>query len=81
VKCRKSSFGKPSIQYLGFVVSFEGVIPYHIKFQSLAQWSAPHLAMKIKRYMGGIDFYQWFIANFSQLAHPLHRISNQNQFL
>jgi hypothetical protein len=45
VKCRKSSFGQPSIQYLGFVVSFEGVIPDPIKFQSIAQCPVPHLAM------------------------------------
>jgi hypothetical protein len=31
--------------------------------------------------MGGINFYRWFIAHFSQLAHPLHQLSNQNQFV
>jgi hypothetical protein len=81
VKHHKSSFGKPSIQYLGFVVSVEGVSPDPTKVQALAQWPAPHSALELKSFMGGINFYQRFIANFSQLAHPLHQLSNQNQFV
>jgi hypothetical protein len=80
VKCRKYYFGQPSIQYFGFVVYVEGVSPGPTKVQYLAQWPMPHPALELKIFMGGIIFYQWFVANFSWLACPLHHISNQNQF-
>jgi hypothetical protein len=81
VKHRKSSFGKSLVQYLGFVVSVEGVSPNPTKVQALAQWPAPHSALELKSFMVGINFYQRFIAHFSQSARPLHQLSNQNQFV
>ena len=37
--------------------------------------------MELKSFMGGINFYQRFIGNFSQLARPHHQLPNRNQFV
>jgi hypothetical protein len=31
--------------------------------------------------MGGINFYRKFVSHFSQLAHPLHQLSNHAKFI
>jgi hypothetical protein len=31
--------------------------------------------------MGGINFYHKFVYHFSQLAHPLHQLTNKEKFI
>jgi hypothetical protein len=65
VERSKSSFGQPSVQFFGFIVSVEGVSLDPTKVQALAQWLAPHSVLELKSFMGFINFYRQFIANFS----------------
>ena len=47
----------------------------------MAQWPAPSNAHDLNSFMGGINFYKKFVSHFSQLARPLHQLSNQAKFL
>jgi hypothetical protein len=76
VKEKKSYFGQTSVPYLGFVVISEGIQPDPAHIQALKQWPLPSSAKELKIFLGGINFYRKFIPSFSNLAQPLHQLSN-----
>ena len=76
VKEKKSYFSQTSIPYLIFVVSSEGIQPDPSHIQALKPWPLPSSAKELKIFLGGINFYRKFIPSFSNLARPLHHLSN-----
>jgi hypothetical protein len=42
----------------------------------LQQWPLPSSTSELKSFLGGINFYRKFIFQFSQIARPLHQMSN-----
>jgi hypothetical protein len=76
VKEKESYFGQTLVPYLGFVVSSEGIQQDPARFQALKQWPLPSSAKELKRFLGGINFYNKFIPSFSNLGQPLHQLSN-----
>jgi hypothetical protein len=78
VKEKKSYFGQSSIPYLGFVINSEGIQPDPARIKSLQQWRLPSSTSELKSFLGGINFYRKFILHFSQIARPLHQLSNSS---
>lgn len=82
VKENKSYFGQRYVPYLGFLVDTEGIRPDPARVQDLAQWSTPSSVSALESFMGGIKFYQKFVLHLSQIARPLHELSNNtNNFV
>ena len=42
----------------------------------MQQWPLPSSTSELKSFLGGINFYRKFIFHFSQIARPLHQMSN-----
>jgi hypothetical protein len=80
VKEKKSYFGQTSVQYLGFILDTAWVRPDQSRVQISTQWPTPSNAHDLKSFMGDINFYMKFVSHFSQLAHPLHQLSNHAKF-
>ena len=76
VKEKKSDFTQSSVPYLGFVVNSEGIQPDPNRIKELKQWPLPCSVSELKKFIGGINFYHKFILHFSQIARPLHQLSN-----
>jgi hypothetical protein len=79
VKENKSYFGQRSVPYLGFLVDPEGIRPDLTWVQALAQWPTPSSTSELKIFLGGINFYRKFVLHFSQIALPLHQLSNNTK--
>jgi hypothetical protein len=76
VKEKKSYFGQTSVPFLIFVVISEGIQPDPAHIQALKQWPLPSSAKELKIFLGDINLYHNFIPSFSNLARPLHQLSN-----
>lgn len=79
VKENKSYFGQRYVPYLGFLVDTEGICPDPARVQ---EGICPSSVSALERFMGGIKFYQKFVLHLSQIARPLHELSNNtNNFV
>jgi hypothetical protein len=70
-KFSKCDFYKDKIQYLGNIVSKEGIVVDPEKIKSIMDWPIPKDVSDIRSFMGITSYYQNFIEGFSKIAHPI----------
>ena len=72
VKC---NFLKKHIQYLGHIISGEGITPVPEKLESIQKMLPPTNPKEVKQFLGLIGYYRKFIPRFSDLARPLNALT------
>lgn len=70
-KGEKCEFFKDSIEFLGYVISNNGVHMDQKKVQSILDWAAPKKIKELQRFLGFANFYRRFISNYAKLTKPL----------
>ena len=75
VKC---NFLKKHIQYLGHIVSGEGIAPMPEKLECIQKMPPPKTPKEVKQFLGLIGYYQKFVPRFSDLAQPLNMLTRKN---
>lgn len=74
----KCEFLNPELEYLGHVVTKEGVKPNLKKIQAVKDFKKPKTATHIKSFLGLIGYYRKFIRNFSKIAKPLADLTKKD---
>ena len=69
---------KRHIQYLGHIVSGEGITPMPEKLDSIQKMLLPTTPREIKQFLGLIGYYRKFVPRFSDLAQPLNALTRQD---
>lgn len=67
----KSSFFKTEIEYLGHIVSGDGIRVDPKKIKCINEWPRPQSIHEIRSFLGLCSYYRKFIRNFSYIALPL----------
>ena len=80
LKFSKCSFAQKQIEYLGHVVSVEGVQPLSDKVQAIQQWPQPCTARALCGFLGLAGFYRRFIRSYATLAAPLTSLLTKEEF-
>ena len=75
VKC---NFLKKCIQYLGHIVSGEGITPLPEKLDSIQNMLPPKTPKEVKQFLGLIGYYRKFVPRYSDLARPLNALTRKN---
>jgi hypothetical protein len=65
VKLSKCEFYQQRIQYLGHVISEEGIALDLYKIKSIMEWTVPKDIHDVRAFMGIIGYYRMFIEGFS----------------
>jgi hypothetical protein len=73
-KLSKCSFGKEEVEYLGHVISREGVKVDPEKIKAITEWPKPKNISKLKGFLGLTRYYQRFIKNYAHLTTPLSNL-------
>ena len=60
-KLSKCDFFKDMIQYLGHIVSKDGISVDHDKIKAITEWPIPKNVADIRSFVGITDYYQKFI--------------------
>ena len=68
-------FMKTQIQYLGHLISSEGIQPLPEKLGSIKNMPAPQSAKEVKQFLGLAGDYHKFVPRFSDLSRPLTRLT------
>jgi hypothetical protein len=70
-KFDKCDFYQKEIQYLGHVISAEGIVVDPEKTKGIMEWPVPKDVADIRSFMGIIGYYRRFIEGFSKIAYPI----------
>ena len=68
---KKCHFMSQSVQFLGHVVSGEGIKPSPAKTEIVLKWAVPKTVHDIQSFMGLMNYFRKFIQGYSVLAKPL----------
>jgi hypothetical protein len=66
----KCEFLKRELQYLGHIVTADGISPNPKKIQATVEFPTPETPKSVKSFLGLVGYYRRFIPNFSRMAKP-----------
>jgi hypothetical protein len=77
LKLPKCEWHTQRTEYLGYVVSPEGIEIDQDRVKTIQEWPEPRTVREIRVFIGFMNYYRRFIANFSQLALPLTKLTQK----
>ncbi len=77
-KIEKCKFSIITTEFLGFVISPEGLRMDKAKIQVIRDWPVPRKVKDIQSFLGFANFYCRFITKFSDISVPLTRLTHKD---
>lgn len=77
LKPRKCHLLRKKLNFLGHVISAEGVQPDSQKTEKVMNFPTPTDVTKVRQFLGLASYYRRFIANFARIAKPLHNLTKK----
>ena len=78
-KASKCAFYQKSVEFLGFVVSAEGVSTDAVKTDAIRNWPQPKNLKEIQSFLGLCNYYRRFIKDYAQITTPLTELTRKDQ--
>ena len=79
LKASKCNFLKKHIQYLGHLVSSEGIKPLEEKLQAMKDMPAPTNPKEVRQFLGLTGYYRKFVPRYSDIAKPLTNLTRKEE--
>ena len=76
----KCEFCQDSINYLGHVVSVQGVKVDLQKIDAVVNWPLPQNITQLRGFLGLTGYYRRFVKRYASIAWPLTDMLKQNSF-
>ena len=76
---KKCSFFKKHIQYLGHLLSEEGIQPLPEKLESIAKMPRPKNQKEVKQFLGLIGYYRKFVPRFADISRVLNKLTRKDE--
>jgi len=77
LKASKCEFHTQEIQYLGYVISPQGLRMDEEKIRTIKEWKEPTNIKGIQSFLGFANFYRRFIQDYSWITTPLTRLTRK----
>jgi hypothetical protein len=77
-KPEKCEFHSSSVEYLGYLLSLDGLTMLSEKIQAILDWLEPRKVKDIQSFLGFANFYHRFIYNYSDIIVPLARLTRKD---
>ncbi|CAI7903234.1 unnamed protein product, partial [Closterium sp. NIES-53] len=71
VKLSKSDFALKKVQFLGHMVSAEGVYVDPRKIEAVKKWKVPKNMKELQQFLGFTNYYNRFVPQYAKIAAPL----------
>ena len=75
LKASKCNFFKKHIQYLGHLVSGEGIEPLPEKLEAVRKMPPPTTPKEVRQFLGLVGYYRKFVPKFADIARPLTNLT------
>ena len=79
LKPSKCHLLKKSVNFLGHIVSENGLATDPEKVEAVKDWQVPNSVTEIRSFLGLCSYYRRFVKDFSQIAAPLHALTMKNK--
>ena len=80
-KMLKCTFGKEEVDYLGYIISTEGVRVDQSKIKEITKWPKPDSILKLRGFLGLKGYYRVFVKNYTHRIAPLTYLLKKKSFL
>ena len=77
LKARKCQLFQKEVEYLGHVVSSDGIRTDPKKIEAVQNWPTPENVTELRAFIGLCSYYRRFIQGFADIAKPLHRLTGK----
>ena len=78
VNPRKCEFGLSKVNFLGFELNKDGIMPGKTKSLAIMQFPVPNTVRKIRQFLGLANYFRGFIRNFTEISAPLVALTTQS---
>lgn len=78
LKLSKCKFIQTKVNYLGHVITKDGIMVDDEKVASINQFTTPKNSKMVQRFLGLCGYYRKFIKDFSKIANPLFELLKKN---
>ena len=78
LKVSKCKFFQESVEFLGHIVSDEGISCDPKKLEAVVNWPKPSCVKEVCSFWGFCSYYRSFVQGFSNLASPLYELIKKN---
>ena len=78
LKPKKCYFLREEVEYLGHMVSADGVRPDPQKLTAVCKYVPPTDLKSLRAFLGLASYYRKFIPHFSRMASPLHALTRKD---
>ena len=75
---KKCTFHTNTVEYLGFILSPEGLHMDPVKVSMIQAWPVPCNVRKVQSFLGFANFYQCFISGYTEFTQPLTNLCQKN---
>ncbi|XP_017431977.2 uncharacterized protein LOC108339348 [Vigna angularis] len=77
-KLSKCEFWMKSVQFLGHVVSAEGISVDPTKVRAVLEWTSPRSITEVRSFVGLAGYYRRFIEGFAKIVAPLTQLTRKD---
>ena len=79
LKPSQCEFHQTETEYLGFIISQEGIKVDRVKTKAIRTWASPTRKKEIQSFLGFSNFYRRFIEGFSKIAKPVYQLTEKDK--
>ena len=78
-KLSKCEFWLDKVQFLGHVISAQGIVVDPVKIETVVKWERPHTVTEVRSFLGLEGYYRHFVEGFSKMVSPLTQLTRKDQ--